>query len=242
MNLDDVLHGKEADEESVTPDEGQTIPTETAPEPQGEVKTAPPAVDISSELNAFKKAALDEREKRQKLERQLEEFQRKSQPEEKRKSFYEDPDEYINRLRQEVKNEMLGNRLDTFEALARSRHQDYQEKIDKFNDMVKNIPGLREQCFAQSDPAEFAYQQAKYRMEFEAVGGSVDSYRQKIEDEIRAKIKAEVEVEAKKKEEEKAKLKATLPHSISETNSSNPRAAPTFQGPTPLNTILKRKK
>lgn len=253
MNLDEVLHGNNGQpEEQIDDDLLNDQPLDEPTEPQGATPLAePPAATPQTEPDHVPKAALlDERNKRQKLEKQaqelqrrIEEMQRQSQSQQPQPSFDENPDEYVKLLERKLEQRLFNTRLDDLEERAREKYgdADFEAKVEKFQEMMQATPGLQQQWQAAKNPAEFVYQTAKHRMELDEVGGSIDTYKSKIEADLRAKIKAEIEADFKKKEEEKAKLKASLPSSISDSNSSAPRAS-AYTGPTPLNAIIKRKK
>jgi len=218
-------------------------PLEAKVEPKVEPKAEPakvpekPLEEYSPrEKAAFAKAA-DETRKRQALERQIQELQQKKEE----KPFFEDPEGAISRLKQDFESKqnfaVLSTKVQTSEAIARSRYQDYDEKFAIFNQMVNDAPHLADQAWATSDPAEFAYKTAKMHKDLQDAGG-MEQLRGKMEAEMKAKIKAELEAEYKKREEDLKKQRDELPGSLTDVPSKGVNR-PVWGGPTPLDSILK---
>lgn len=229
------------------PDTGQYAPKEVkevpVEAPKEEVKTEtkvekPVEEYTVREKAAFAKAA-DETRKRQALERQLAQIAEKmKQPE---KPFYDDPDGALARQKAELEGKlsygMLATKVHTSESIARSRYKDYDEKFSVFNELVQRSPYLAEQAFQSEDPAEFAYQTAFTEMNLRAAGG-VANMRQKMEEEIRAKVRSELEAELKRKQESLEKDRAALPGSLTDVQSKGTNR-PVWGGPPTLDEILK---
>lgn len=213
------------------------------PPKEPEVKAEPPKepVKLPEEYSAKERAAFaalaDERRKRQALERQLQEQQQKKEE----KPFFEDPEGALARQRKELEDRInyvtLSTKVQTSESIARSRHQDYDEKFAVFNQMVQEAPQLAEQAFASPDPAEFAYKTAKMQKDLQDAGG-LEQMKAKMEAELRAKIKADIEAELKKRDEELQRQKSELPGSLTDIPSKGVNR-PVWGGPTALDDILK---
>jgi hypothetical protein len=75
-------------------------------------------------------------------------------------------------------------------------------------------------------------------MDLEAAG-NLDGYRQKIEEEVTARVRKEIEAQQASKEAERAKLAAALPRSLSDVRGSAPSGTPVWGGPTPLDAVIK---
>jgi hypothetical protein len=243
---------KEADAKGLTrdPNTGQYLPkepketpkepvkAETPKEPVKEAKTPEKPLEEYSarERAAFAKAA-DETRKRQALERQIEELNKKQAE----KPFFEDPEGALARQRQELESKLnfatLSTKVQTSESIARSRHADYDEKFAVFSQMVQEAPHLAEQAFSSPDPAEFAYKTAKMQKDLQDAGG-IDELRSKVEAELKARIRSELEAEMKKREDEIKAQKEALPGSLTDVPSKGSNR-PVWGGPTPLDDILK---
>jgi len=208
--------------------------SEAAPEPapQQAVKE-PPKQEFTEKERAFLAAAQEERRKRQALEHQLAELQKK--PAEEKKTFWDDPEAALQHFQQQTETAITKTRLDTAEAIARTKYKDFDENVAEFAELMQTVPGVKQQWLAATDPAEFAYQVGKRQKELKSIG-NLEEYRANIERETRAKLEAEY----KAKEEERRKLAADLPTSLSDVRGSNPSNRVVFSGPTPFEAILGR--
>lgn len=241
--LDDRAAGEGKTRDPVT---GQFVPKEPEKkddkpkEPEKKAELAkPPRQELTDKERAFLATAQEERRKRQDLERRLAE-QEKAKPKEPEKGFWDDPEgavakfrEEISAVRGEMSSQIMATRLATAEAIARTRHEDFEEKINTFAEIVKTTPGLAQQWLAAPDPAEFAYRVGKTHKEL-AEAGNIDALREKMEKEIRLKL----EDELKAKYEALAKERAALPGSLSNAHAA-PQQRPVWNGPTSLKDLLK---
>lgn len=82
--------------------------------------------------------------------------------------------------------------LNRSERIAREKHKDWLDAWKFFEGEMDNDPSLLERWRNHDDPAEFAYSTAKTLMAFKEAGGSIDAYRQKIENEARERVLAEI--------------------------------------------------
>jgi hypothetical protein len=229
---------KEESKPEVKEEPKQEVKAEIKPEVKPEVKTVEEMT--AKEKAAFAKAA-DETRKRQALEARIKELEAKTTPAEQPKPFYDDPDGALNRQKQEIQNLVLNMKLQTSEASARSRYNDFDEKINLFSELTMNTPGLGIQMVNAPDPAEFAYRTAANHLlykQMEELGG-MEAYKKKVEAEATAKVRAEVEAELKKKAEELQKEKDKIPGSLSDAPSKGVNR-PVWSGPTPLGDIIGR--
>lgn len=203
-------------------------PAKTEPE----AKKEPPKQEFTEKEQAFMKAALEERRKRQELQQQLAALQQNAQPQEK-KTFWDDPEGVLQQFQQQVQTVALRTRLDTSEAIARQRYQDFDQNVQFFGELMQATPGLREQMLNSHDPAEFAYRAGKAAREFREIG-NIEEYRARVERETRAKLEAEF----------RAKLEANqrkaqeLPPSLSETSARPAPNRAAYNGPVPLDQIV----
>lgn len=211
------------------PKESEAKTAEAAPAVEPAKPVALP--QMTEKERAYLAAAQDERRKRQDLEKQLQALQTK--PGEPEKTFFDDPDAALKRVEQTVYNVALQTRLSTADAIGRSRHPDYDQKIQVFTELSKQVPGLRDEMLNAADPGEFAYQAATNHLKFREAG-SVEAMTAKIEKELRLKIEGEF----KKKQEDEAKERAAIPGSLSTVTGNNP-SKPVWSGPTSLDNILK---
>lgn len=225
------------DKERAARDAGAIPPVkdETKPEPKPEVKPEPkpePKQEMSDKEKAFLAQAIDERNKRQALEARIKTLEQHQAPPAEPKQFWDDPDAKLNEFRQEMSGVVTNTRLNTAEMIARSKYQDFDEKVAVFQQIVQNTPGIWQQALNSPDPAEFAYKTGKNYKDLQDAG-NIDTLKARIEKEMRIKIESEL----KTKDEEKAKERAALPGSLSDvTGSRQHRVA--WDGPATLDSIL----
>lgn len=197
------------------------------------------------ERAAFAKAA-DETRKRQALEAQLRDLQARVQQQgqggqpaaqEAPKTFWDAPEERLRQHEQAMQQAVIGTKLQTSEAIARSRHPDFQEKVSIFSDLAQSTPGLAQQMLMAADPAEFAYRTAANHKAIQDAGG-VDALVAKAREEERAKVRTELEAELKAKADALAKERAALPGSLSDAPSKGSQRV-VWGGPPSMGDILK---
>lgn len=210
---------------------------EVKPEVKAEVKQEPKKEEFTEKERAFLRGLEEERRKRQDLERQIAELRKppEQKPDEK-KSFWDDPEGHFKSFEQRLAQREQALSLQVSEKLARSRYNDFDEKIGEFAESLRTTPGLHAQWLASPDPAEFAYRHGQRIKEMRDVG-SIEDYKKKIETETRARLEAEF----KAKQEELEKKRAELPGSLSDVRGTTTQQRPVYSGPTPLDDILGRK-
>lgn len=212
---------------------------EAKEEVKTEPKVEPKKEEFTEKERAFLRGLEEERRKRQDLERQLNEIRNaKQQPEGEKKTFWDDPEGTLKRFEQGLDQKLtqreLDTRLSTSEYIARSKYQDFDQKVQIFAELLQSTPGLHAQWLASPDPAEFVYRTAEKTQLLRDAGG-LEQLRAKIEKETREKLESEY----KKKEQELEKKRSALTGSLSETKGASTRQEPVYTGPTPLNDILR---
>lgn len=121
-------------------------------------------------------------------------------------------------------------RFDVSEMIARSKFDDYDDKLSVFTDLVQANPALAARLNQEADPAGFAYRYAKNHQEVQQLG-SLDLSA--IEASIRAKVEAEYAARA-------PSPAPTIPTTLADSQSARTSAgAP--QSPPSLADILSRK-
>lgn len=218
------------------PDTGQYVakeekkaeeaPAKEPPAEPAKAETAKPAVaapqqEFTDKEKAFQRAMMEERGKRQELERRLAAVEAAKGPAstEAPKTFWDDPEAALAKHRAEIRTEATNARLQTSEFIARQKHQDFDEKVATFEKILQQTPGLAQQWLASPDPAEFAYTTGKNHLELEQAG-SIDQLRAKIEKETEARVRLKLEAELKEKAEVLARERAALPPSLSDARST----------------------
>jgi len=222
---------KEEQKEEAAPEEPKV--EVKAEEPKAEVKVEPKQ-EMSEKERAFLAAVQEERRKRQDLERRLAEVEKVKPAEEK--TFWDDPEGHLKSFEQKLENERIQTKLQTAEAIARSKYPDFEENVTYFVEALQSTPGLHAQWLQSHDPGEFAYRLGKITKDVRSAG-SIDALVEKIRKEEREKVHAEY----KKKQDEIEKQRQDLTPSLSDVRGAARRTQPVFSGPTPLDSILSGK-
>lgn len=225
-SLEDILSGNETQEAVEEPAE-QTEPEALEPEkeaeqPQetGEKADATPASEPEPE-SWTKAAVMDERRKRQALEREIAELRREKTPEPKRPDVFEDPDGAFNHVQTQLQQELVNERIKMSRDFMQMLKPDYDEMEQAFIAMVEDNPALIEQMRQHPNPARFAYEQAAKHREYQQMQ-DVDSYKAKLREEVKAELLKEMQDEQAK---EAQKSEAVTP-SLAKTRSSGGQTEP----------------
>lgn len=192
--------------------------TETAPQPQQQ--------DAEKGLQA---ALLAERRQRQELERKLAEKEQEEKP-----YLGEEYEQRFTETEQRFQHQLIQQKLDLSESLAREKYQDFDEKVEVFKGLLEENPNLYAQMVQQVNPAEFVYKTATAQQKLKDIGDPVE-YEKQLEARIRAKIEAEIAQKA----EAEAKKRQELPGSLATATGATGIQARTWNGPTSLDDILK---
>jgi hypothetical protein len=226
-SLDDVLSGDEPAVEVPTGEpEAQTeeAAPEAAPEVEPEVEAkaeseqdSTPESEIEQEWT--KTMALDERRKRQEIERKLEEIQAQKEAEAKVETpdVFENQDAFVEHMRNEMKAEAAKIRIETSQEIMRSLHSDYDAKEEAFINMAKENPLLVQEMNQSSNPAKFAYDTV-VKAEKLAMLNNVDELEARIRSELEEKIRAEIQGESQQKAENLEKKQKSIPPSLTNTS------------------------
>jgi len=209
-DLDDVLNGVEP-EPVIEPIEEVEEITETL-ETKGEESTPPveeTPVEVTTqdlqakieslekESNGLKSAAAAERRKRQDM-----------QKDEPKEDFWTDPDKSLNAMETRLSDRYDDKFINLSEDFARKTYDDYDAKMEVFGKLTQNDPSLVAKMRANSNPAEFAYNEADKHQKL-AEFGDLDSYADKIRAEERVKFNSLLE-ERVSEEITKRKLPGSL--------------------------------
>jgi hypothetical protein len=136
-------------------------------------------------------AVKDERRKRQELEKKLADLEAKNQEPKEIPDIFDDQQAFVDSLRGEFQQELSNAKLDIARSMMMDHHDDYEAMEEKFIELAKDSPALRDQALKQSNPAKFAYEQAKKYEQYKEVQ-DVDAYKEKIRNELRSEIEAEI--------------------------------------------------
>lgn len=210
------------------------------PKPQGEQDAAPPAAKQDHGPIPIQ-ALLDEREKRQRAERELEEYRRRTaQPPAppQRPDVFADPDGAFQHVERQVAEQVTRARLDMSVMMEQANKPDYAEKESAFIEAVKANPALYQQMLADPHPAGFAYRVGSQVLVMREIGDPA-GYRERIEQELREKLEAEYAARYQQVAQPAAPTAPTaFPTALSTARAAAPRqTGPTFSGPTPLSAL-----
>jgi len=194
---EDDLSEEQAEPEAETPEAADDAPQEA--EATGDTETTePPSVEQeAADRNIPISALLDEREKRQKLEREREELRQKqqSQEPEKKPDFWENPEAAISQVQEQVEQRIMNERLNFSEQFARQTHGDeaVEAATKAFQEAAQKDPALAVQLRQQNDPYGFVIGWHKKQSFLEQVGDDPDAWMKQKEAEIRERLQAEMQ-------------------------------------------------
>lgn len=187
-------------------------------------------------------ALLDEREKRQTFEKQVEELTGKlnTKPENPLPDVLENQEGFVKELQSKMKAETQSVRIEMSQDFMRTMHVDYDAMEEKFMALAKDNPSLVGKMAASPLPAKFVYETAK-NAEKLADMENVEEWEAKKTAELKEKIKAEMEAEAKAKADKDAETTNALTPSLAAQRAAggNGDAKPA-DVPDPLETTFNR--
>lgn len=226
-----AAEAQEADGEG-TPAQDDPPPKAADDAPEG----APTAPDNKEPDSIPIAALLDERGKRQAVERELEQLRSQMSQAEQTPApdVFEDPDGYRKHMQDEAELREWNLRCDLTSDMMRSIHDDYDDMEARFIEMGKENSELLLRMRQSSNPAKFAYDTAKKAIRFEAME-NVDEWEAKKTAEIEAKLKAEFEQKAN----ERATKADSLPPSLTAATAVGGNTA-VISVPDPLETTFNR--
>lgn len=229
-SLDDVLSDNEpaaVEQEVITgePEAQAEVEQEAAENLEQEVEAkaeepkqdSPPESEVEQEWT--KTMALDERRKRQEIERELEALRNQRAEAEKVETpdVFENQEAFVEHMRGEMQAELAKSRIETSQEIMRSIHQDYDAKEAAFIEMARENPLLIQEMNQSRNPAKFAYDTA-VKAEKLAMLDNVDELEARIRAEVEAKVRAEIEGESKQQAESLEQKRKSVPPSL--TNAS----------------------
>lgn len=142
-------------------------------------------------------AVLDERDKRQKAQRKLEELEQKlatKEPPAPLPDVLDDQAAFVSGLESKFRNMGLALRTEMSQEFMRMQHDDYDAVESEFTVMASENPQLAQQLAASPNPAKFAYDTVK-KAEQLAKMDNVEEYEATLRAEIEAKVREEVKAE-----------------------------------------------
>lgn len=184
-----------------------SAPVETHTEPTGVQDSAAPPADAKPDAPPepetwTKQAVLDERRKRQELEKKLGELEarltqppkpQQPKPEEQNKpDWWSSPEEAAQHMQQQMHLQVFETKVAMSERLMRQQHQDYDEVSKVFAAKAQEDPRLLQQLMAHPFPAEFAYQAGQQMRLLDEIGKDPTAYRTKLREDLKAELMAEL--------------------------------------------------
>lgn len=225
MSLDNVFSNEEPQEEIKTEpevvEEVESSETNegdvTAEESKGDELGSTPEPEATQEPEKSedpwtKTAYMDEKRKRQEVERRLQEYeaQRQKQPEPEAPDLFADPEGY-HKYQQQQQAQMQQKMLwQTSEMVMRSLHPDFEEKLNVFGQIAQDTPLLLDRAMQHPNPAQFVYETAKKHQEIQELGG-IENFKSETEKRVRAELEAEIRAKVTAELTEQAKKQAIKP-------------------------------
>lgn len=221
------------------PPEAETPPAEEQPpeEPEG---SPPEPEDASNDKSVPIAALLDEREKRQATQRELEELRKRiDEKPETVPDVLDDQEGFVASMRSEMNQQAFSIRAEVSQEMMRTLHDDYDDVETKFLDMAAENPELAQGMSSAALPAKFVYETVK-KAEKLAQMENVDEFEAKTRAEIEAKVRAEMEAEFKEKAKADAEQAASITPSISGVTADGGNTPPAVKIEDPLETTFNR--
>jgi len=222
-----------------------------APRTEGEPEAVPPTAKQEPGPIPIQ-ALLDERERRQRAERELEELRRRAAPPPAppaRPDLFEDPDAALDHIRQEFQQQLLQERLNFSVAHAQTQYQDYGEKEAAFIAAVQaearqdphNQSSLYRQMIADPNPASFAYRVGSQVLAMREIGPDPTAYKTRLVDDdalFQQMLEKRGLTQQQLQQPAPSAPAPVFPTSLSTARAAAPRqSAPSFNGPTPLSAL-----
>jgi hypothetical protein len=187
-----------------------------------------------------RKALLEERKKRQELERQLAETsgrlsaysQIASQQQQQQAPPKDEDAEYWSDPRAWTKRQLDQTRLSMSVEMVRGQYADYDQAVAALQEAARSAPHLEAQVFAAANPALAAYKMGKTYLQAKEYGGDIDTMRAKIREEVRAEVEKELRAKGALAAAENAST------SSAGARGSGASTTPAFTGPTPLRELF----
>lgn len=213
---------------------------EAKQEPEAEPETSPPEGDKPVSGQVPIAALLDEREKRQKLQKQLEEYQSKQQqPAANVPDVLDDQEGFVQHMQSQISESVGRARIELSQDFMRMMHEDYEAMEAKFVEMATENPELANRMRLSPMPAKFAYETAK-KAEKLAAMENVDEWESKKTAELKAQIRAELEAELTGKADATAKAANALKPSLTKQRAEGGNNVAIQDIPDPLESTFNR--
>jgi hypothetical protein len=222
----------------------ETTSTPTRDESGRFAKVEEPKVEAKPELTKADVAAIiDERRKRQELQRELDQL-KQQQPQKPKTDIFADPDAAIAERLQERLTPLENTIFQLQTELAKSKMPDFDDAAKAFFTHAQNDPILMHQADTAPDLFAFIYREGNRLKELGDVGGDIVKYKEKVTAESRAEIaKRDEQIATLSKQIEtltKAQAElAAVPRSLNQLGTSVPKS--TDADPEDINQLVRFK-
>lgn len=229
------------------PETGDKPDQDGTPPPEGSEQDKKADADPQE---AFKKAAIDERRKRQATEQRIaaleEQLRQATQGMQKAPDMFEDPEGFSQWQDQKRQHDLTQMKLAMSESMFRDsleqqgKADEFEEAAEYFKAETQRNPALVQQMLNHPNPAKFVYQTGMRFKSLEEIGDPA-SYRARIEQETEARLLPKLDELVNAKVQEL--LAERLPKSLAGVQSAGGRntQAPVDDGHVPLSAILGEK-
>lgn len=216
--------------------------TEVVAEEQPEVKEEQPEekTEEPADIVGLKKALEAELAKARNVRRQLEEKAKPKEEEEEQANYFDDPDKAISQVERRIRAEVTKAKLDLSESFARDKYQDFDEKLEIFDGMIRENPELHRDMLKSQNPAEFVYKKAANKIKMEKFKDP-DQFEKETKDQARAEVEKEYKskFDALQKKLDEALKKQGIPTSLADARGSG---GPTIKNePSSLDDVLPKR-
>ena len=160
-------------------DKGENAETPSAEDKESSAKTD------EGKAHWSETAYLDEKRKRQELEKQLEE---KSKPKAEEVNLFVDPDGFKKSIKDGIRQENFKTKVNLSREFMLEAKPDYEEKEAKFFEMAQTDSALVTKMQNHSNPARFAYETASKQQALDEIGDPA-AYKERLKKEILEELK-----------------------------------------------------
>lgn len=200
-------------------------------------KVVPTATESEADKHVPLAALMAERDKRKESSRRVEELERRLKEIEQSQvraappqmpDFFQDPEGYVHSAVSMARAEARDGMLAALEEAERDRHQDFDDVLAHVMERAQSNPELARRIMTSRNPAAQAYKLGKELVEFDRIQTDPESYRTKLEAELREKILKELETDKIKRQiasEKEQQLEASIPPDLSSERSANSAAS-----------------
>lgn len=185
--VNEVADNSDAERQEATAEDNPAADSATD---KGDSNAATPAAEKDSTANTSndwsKTAYLEEKRKRQELERQLEEVNQ-AKHETKDPDMFADPEGWTKAQEQKTQAQLTATKVSLSREMYAEMKPDYEAKEAKFVEMAQADSALIAKMQAAANPAKFAYETAAKQLALDAIGDPI-AYEAKLREKILAEL------------------------------------------------------